>query len=718
MPPSSKRSQRRRRETSDATAPPTEEETTPTRPAKRRRKLSEHELPDTELPANGGDDALVTQVTQHLKSHPVQASRDHANSIHEANGDGVQAFAKVAAQDWTFYITKLAINIGRAPEGAAPDTVAGGKRPERRRDGDRALSEDVGDEEFGEESVHIDLGPSKTVSREHAMISYDSKNERWLLTVKGRNGVRVDNRALKPSESHQLSSGEVLEVGGVEMMFVLPSELSPLHINSTFLERCGLNAATTPVSRRPLRQHAHTRSPSDDLKRPGTPPPPPSTQSRNGLDSMASPAFSTPGPVMVGANGADLSKDENKHIKPQYSYAQMITQAITSVPDGKLTLNGIYTYITDNYAYYRHQTPSGWQNSIRHNLSLNKNFEKVPRSTYEPGKGAKWQIVAEVREELINNAWRIGRGGHRGSSAPSSPNKLNYITQGPRDMASRGSPSSRKRRSSILSPPPRSSLPMSQSTPDGPLRHSSRANAVLTADGSPLPRAKKSDAADPSFSSFNPQSPTLTSSYLQDEGGSFITPAPPRVNPRLAPPSTAQRPSQHMPTSSPAPFWRFFDIGSTPLRPPGGGELGTSPFKPSAPMPVESSSPVPGSGRGNKSLPSSPTRGTQDDDDDATPKRERHENDDDGDVNVREETATADGGQSDKEDNELEGDKPSQPQPQPRPRQHHQPPPPPPEDDEDDDDQGFDLAKGFQSIGAYHEPAGKGISVANAFGSH
>lgn len=68
---------------------------------------------------------------------------------------------------------------------------------------------------------------------------------------------------------------------------------------------------------------------------------------------------------MVGANGADLSKDENKHIKPQYSYAQMITQAIMSAPEGKLTLNGIYTYIMDQYAYYRHQYPSGWQVSLR-----------------------------------------------------------------------------------------------------------------------------------------------------------------------------------------------------------------------------------------------------------------------------------------------------------------------------------------------------------------
>ena len=59
--------------------------------------------------------------------------------------------------------------------------------------------------------------------------------------------------------------------------------------------------------------------------------------------------------------GVDLSRDENKHFKPQYSYAQMITQAIMNAPDGKLNLNGIYTFITKKYAYYRHQPANGWQ---------------------------------------------------------------------------------------------------------------------------------------------------------------------------------------------------------------------------------------------------------------------------------------------------------------------------------------------------------------------
>ncbi|TQV92378.1 forkhead transcription factor Fkh1/2 [Cordyceps javanica] len=578
MPPSTKRAQRGRRDlrfgrntkTISSTDAEMDPSSSPTRPAKRRKKAASPE-PDRRSSNIDSDqtpptdaDQIVSQVTQQLNSQAVQASKDHANAIHEANGDGVKAYAKVAAQDWTFYITKLAVNIGRAPE----------------------IPQGPDEDEEDQDHVHIDLGPSKMVSRAHAAIVFDSKDEKWLLQVKGRNGAKVDGQPLKPRVSHPLTSGEVIEIGNVEMMFVLPSEISPLHVHPTFLQRCGL-PTDTATSRR---QQAIAPAPADH-KRPGTPPP----THRN---DFKSPAVSTPA-VIIGASGVDLSLNENQHIKPQYSYAQMITQAILNAQDEKLNLNGIYTYIMDTYSYYRNQQAAGWQNSIRHNLSLNKSFDKVARSTDEPGKGMKWQIVPEAREEMVRNAYKVGRGGHRGSSAPSSPNQLNYITQGPKDMAGRDTPTGRKRRvSPLTSPVPRSSLRMSQSTPNRSDR--SGLNATLTADGSPLPRQRKTMDAESSFAGYQPQSPTLTSSY-QDDNSAFVTPAPPRIHPRLAPPSTAQRPSQHMPTSSPAPFWRYADIGSTPLKPMAPYE---SPSKTRGAMPPQSSSPPPM----GKSPPSSPTR--------------------------------------------------------------------------------------------------------------
>lgn len=215
----------------------------------------------------------------------------------------------------------------------------------------------------------------------------------------------------------------------------------------------------------------------------------------------------------------------------------------------------------------------------------------------------KWQIVPEARDEMVRNAYKIGRGGHRGSSAPSSPSQLNYITQGPKEMGARDSPSSRKQEESPLaSPRLRPSFYMVHSTPDRTSARKSGRSAALTADGSPLPRQRKPTTTDSTFSTFQPQSPTLTSSYLQEDGASFVTPAPPRVHPKLAPPSTAQRPSQHMPTSSPAPFWKYADVGSTPLKAPAQYEL--SPSKIAVGIPPQSSSPP----RASKSPPSSPSR--------------------------------------------------------------------------------------------------------------
>jgi hypothetical protein len=51
-----------------------------------------------------------------------------------------------------------------------------------------------------------------------------------------------------------------------------------------------------------------------------------------------------------------------------------------------MTLAGIYSYIMSTYKYYDMEDPSGWQNSIRHNLSLNKAFIRVARGPHEPGK--------------------------------------------------------------------------------------------------------------------------------------------------------------------------------------------------------------------------------------------------------------------------------------------------------------------------------------------
>lgn len=112
----------------------------------------------------------------------------------------------------------------------------------------------------------------------------------------------------------------------------------------------------------------------------------------------------SPGALQRVARADKTYRRSYTHAKPPYSYISLITMAIQNAPTKMLTLSEIYQFIMDLFPFYR-QNQQRWQNSIRHSLSFNDCFVKVPRTPDKPGKGSFWTLHKDSGNMFENGCY-------------------------------------------------------------------------------------------------------------------------------------------------------------------------------------------------------------------------------------------------------------------------------------------------------------------------
>ncbi|UMM27058.1 hypothetical protein L5515_010512 [Caenorhabditis briggsae] len=119
-----------------------------------------------------------------------------------------------------------------------------------------------------------------------------------------------------------------------------------------------------------------------------------SKQSSSGVSSTRTSSLEPKSSAVSPAPSSPEASNPNK--RPAYSYNALIAMAIQNSPFKALRLSEIYAYISNNFPYYKMEN-GGWQNSIRHNLSLREEFYKVQTTD---GKGSFWAMNTQLGSEV------------------------------------------------------------------------------------------------------------------------------------------------------------------------------------------------------------------------------------------------------------------------------------------------------------------------------
>ncbi|KAF3039694.1 hypothetical protein E8E12_002427 [Didymella heteroderae] len=130
--------------------------------------------------------------------------------------------------------------------------------------------------------------------------------------------------------------------------------------------------------------------------------------------------YNSPYSDMSRASTPYSTGHEEDPIDKEQPYAQLIYRALLDAPDHTMVLRDIYDWFRRHTDKASHSETKGWQNSIRHNLSMNGAFEKVDSPTDATTKGFMWRLTEAALIEGVKSTTRY---------RSKAPNKRSHRTQ-------------------------------------------------------------------------------------------------------------------------------------------------------------------------------------------------------------------------------------------------------------------------------------------------
>ncbi|KAH7406577.1 hypothetical protein DE146DRAFT_675957 [Phaeosphaeria sp. MPI-PUGE-AT-0046c] len=120
-----------------------------------------------------------------------------------------------------------------------------------------------------------------------------------------------------------------------------------------------------------------------------------------------------------------LNSGEELIIDKEQPYAQLIYQALLQAEGNTMILKDIYDWFLRYTDKANGSETKGWQNSIRHNLSMNGAFEKVDQPGDDSRKGFMWRLTADALRDGVKSTtrYRSKQPNKRGSRTMPQPQR-------------------------------------------------------------------------------------------------------------------------------------------------------------------------------------------------------------------------------------------------------------------------------------------------------